>query len=187
MHDPSVKLGRIQNFKNWSPEMVPDADRTCLGLEYFCAEGDALWRMSDDELIALGRQELDMLGLARRDTVSDGAVVRMPHAYPVYSTAYEEAVAVIRDYLSSFANLQVAGRNGMHKYNNQDHSMATAMLAAENLLGGRTDPWRINADDQYHEAGAGDIRHVIADLDALARTQPLVPMPIHASEPTRTR
>ena len=184
VHDPSVKLGRIQNFKNWSPEMVPDAGKTCLGLEYFCAEGDALWQMSDDALIALGRRELEVLGLARADTVSDGAVVRMPHAYPVYSTDYEVAVAVIRGHLSTLVNLQVAGRNGMHKYNNQDHSMATAMMAAENLLGGSTDPWRINADDQYHEAGSGDLRHVIADLDALARTQPLVPMPLPTSDAT---
>ena len=185
VHDPSVKLGRIQNFKNWSPDMVPDQTRTCLGLEYFCAEGDPLWQLSDDDLIALGRRELAELGLASPDTIVDGAVVRMPHAYPVYSTDYEQAVSVIRQYLAGFSNLQVAGRNGMHKYNNQDHSMATAMLAAENLLGGATDPWCINADDEYHEQSAGAAGGVLADLDALARTQPLVPMPLRSSEPTQ--
>lgn len=186
VHDPSVKLGRIQNFKNWSPEMVPDASRTCLGLEYFCAEDDDLWRLSDAELIELGRRELAALGLVRPDAISDGAVIRMPHAYPVYSTDYEEAVAVIRGYLATFRNLQVAGRNGMHKYNNQDHSMATAMLAAENLLGGATDPWCINADDQYHEDDSGAVRDVLANLDALARSQPLVPRPVAAPRTSRS-
>ncbi len=187
VHDPSVKLGRIQNFKNWSPEMVPDASKTCLGLEYFCAEDDALYRLTDEELIDLGRRELATLRLAAPATIVDGAVVRMPHAYPVYSTDYEESVAVIRDYLAGFENLQVAGRNGMHKYNNQDHSMATALLASENLLGGVTDPWCINADDEYHEGTPENVRNVIADLDALARTQPLVPLSIPSPVRVRAR
>ncbi|MGE3277347.1 MAG: NAD(P)/FAD-dependent oxidoreductase [Vicinamibacterales bacterium] len=178
VHEPSVRMGRIQNFKNWSPDMVPDPAQTCLGLEYFCTERDDLWQMSDEALIALGRQELTALGLVDAARITDGAVVRMPHAYPVYSTDYEEAVAEVRAYLAGFTNLQVAGRNGMHKYNNQDHSMATALLAAENLLGGETDPWCINADDEYHEEAPAAARRVVADLDALARTQPLVPMPL---------
>ncbi|MEZ5284677.1 MAG: NAD(P)/FAD-dependent oxidoreductase [Vicinamibacterales bacterium] len=187
VHDPGVKLGRIQNFKNWSPDMVPDRRRTCLGLEYFCAEGDDLWRMTDDELIALGRRELVALGLAKADAISDGSVVRMPHAYPVYSTDYHEAVAVIRDYLAGFTNLQVAGRNGMHKYNNQDHSMVTAMLAAENLMGGSADPWGVNADDEYHESDQHPVKELVKSLDTLAPTQPLVPMPVGSSESTQAR
>ena len=187
VHDPGVKLGRIQNFKNWSPDMVPDARQTCLGLEYFCEAGDALYNLSDGELIALGRRELVSLGLADDASILDGAVVRMPRAYPVYSTDYEDAVATIRAYLATFTNLQVAGRNGMHKYNNQDHSMATALLASENLLGGGTDPWCINADDAYHEEAPAGVRSVVADLDALARTQPLVPVPVPSSAAPRAR
>ena len=169
VHDPSVKLGRIQNFKNWSPEMVPDPKLTCLGLEYFCFEGDGLWTMPDADLIELGRREMAVIGLVDPSAVVDGTVVRMPKAYPIYDQGYEDALATIRLYVDSFTNLQVAGRNGMHKYNNQDHSMVTAMLAADNLLGAHHDVWAVNADDEYQEETK------VASVRALQQTQPLVP------------
>ncbi len=181
VHDSTVKLGRIQNFKNWSPDMVPDPSKTCLGLEYFCSVGDPLWSMSDEELLALGRRELVVLGLVPADAITDGAVIRMPHAYPVYTPGYEAAVATIRAYLEGFSNLQVAGRNGMHKYNNQDHSMVTGWLAAENLLGrAGDDPWQVNADDIYHEAGGSVGDRFRASLDVLETSQPWVPGPVSA-------
>jgi protoporphyrinogen oxidase len=152
VHEPNVKLGRIQNFKNWSPDLVPDPGKTSLGLEYFCFEGDDLWSKSDEDLIALGRKEIDQIGLAKASEVVDGCVVRMPKAYPVYDDVYLNHVAVIRDWLKRFDNLELAGRNGMHKYNNQDHSMMTALLAARNILGlGRFDTWKVNTDAEYHE------------------------------------
>ena len=179
VHDPRVKLGRIQNFKNWSPDMVPDQRLTCLGLEYFCFEGDGLWTMADEELVRLGAREIAEIGLLGGGKVIDGTVVRMPKAYPVYDEGFETALAVVREYLSGFVNLQVAGRNGMHKYNNQDHSMVTAMLAAQNLLGDHHDVWAVNADDEYHEdAQVGD---VYKDLPELEATQPRVPAPLGSS------
>jgi protoporphyrinogen oxidase len=153
VHDPAVRLGRIQNFNNWSPEMVPDPSTTCLGLEYFCFEGDALWTMPDDELIELGKTELEKLGLVRREDVAEGCVVRMEKAYPVYGPGYQNDVNIVREALGHFVNLQPVGRNGMHKYNNQDHSMMTAMLAARNIEGERFDLWRVNTDAEYHEEG----------------------------------
>ncbi|MDX6767454.1 MAG: NAD(P)/FAD-dependent oxidoreductase [Candidatus Methylacidiphilales bacterium] len=153
VHDPAVKLGRIQNFNNWSPEMVPGSDTTCLGLEYFCFEGDGLWSMDDPALIELGKKELAQLGLVRAEEVFDGCVVRMPKAYPVYGPGYQQDVDLIRRGLAPLANLQVVGRNGMHKYNNQDHSMMTALLAARNLAGERFDLWKVNTDAEYHEEG----------------------------------
>ncbi len=175
VHDEKVKLGRVQNFKNWSPEMVPDPKMTCLGLEYFCFEGDGLWTMADQDLVALGTKEMATIGLIDPTKVVDGTVVRMPKAYPVYDEGYEDALGVVRQYLDGFSNLQVAGRNGMHKYNNQDHSMVTAMLAVQNLLGGHHDVWAVNADDEYHEEvdlGSGD---AASELRALQQTQPSVP------------
>ena len=159
VHDPSVKVGRIQNFKNWSPDMVPDQSKTCLGLEYFCFEGDGLWSSTDEELIDRARKELAHLGMCRPEEVFDGVVVRQKKAYPVYDDAYEAKVNVIREYLrTSLPNLHLAGRNGMHKYNNQDHSMMTALLVARNIAtGGGFDPWKVNADAVYHEeARVGD-------------------------------
>jgi protoporphyrinogen oxidase len=156
VHDPSVKLGRIQNFNNWSPEMVPGSDTTCLGLEYFCFEGDGLWTMSDAELIELGKKELAQLGLVRPEEVFDGCVVRMAKAYPVYGPGYQNDVDIIRRGLGVLTNLQVVGRNGMHKYNNQDHSMMTALLAARNLTGETFDLWKVNTDAEYHEEGGSD-------------------------------
>jgi protoporphyrinogen oxidase len=176
VHDPRVKLGRIQNFKNWSPSMVPDQRQTCLGLEYFCFEGDGLWTTPDHELVRLGERELAEIGLLGGARVVDGTVVRMPKAYPVYDEGFIDALAVVRDYVASFSNLQVAGRNGMHKYNNQDHSMVTAMLAAQNLLGDHHDVWSVNADDEYHEESEmGDVYKDLPDLEA---TQPRVPVPL---------
>ena len=175
VHDPAVKLGRIQNFKNWSPEMVPDASKTCLGLEYFCFEGDGLWRMDDRDLIALGTRELAQIGLLRGARVLDGCVVRMPKAYPVYDDTYLQALDVIKRYLLGLENLQVVGRNGMHKYNNQDHSMVTAMLAVQNVLGANHDVWSVNADDEYHEEGTVDMKELSDDLAAMEAGQPAVP------------
>jgi len=153
IHDPSVRVGRIQNFKNWSPAMVPDQTKTCLGLEYFCFEGDGLWSSDDATLVKLATDELAQLGVCTPDQVFDGVVVRQPKAYPVYDDAYQAHVDVIREYLQShLPNLHLAGRNGMHKYNNQDHSMMTALLVARNIAtGSALDPWKVNADAVYHE------------------------------------
>ena len=178
VHDPQVKLGRIQNFKNWSPEMVPDPQKSCLGLEYFCFEGDGLWTTADEELVRLGTREVAQIGLLGGGTVIDGTVVRMPKAYPVYDEGYETAVEEVRKYLAQFSNLQVAGRNGMHKYNNQDHSMVTAILAVDNLAGQHHDTWSVNQDDEYHEEGNQDEADVEADLAALESAQPRVPQPV---------
>jgi len=152
IHEPGVKVGRLQNFKNWSPSMVPDQSKTCLGMEYFCFEGDGLWTMSDAELIDLGKRELAQLGMCRPEEVFDGCVVRMPKAYPVYDDEYQEHLKVIRDWLETVPNLHLCGRNGMHKYNNQDHSMMTALLVARRIAGvSDLDPWNVNADAEYHE------------------------------------
>jgi len=151
IHDPHARVGRIQNFKNWSPHMVPDMNKTCLGLEYFCFEGDELWSMPDHELIALGKRELEVLGLVRASEIEDGRVVRMPKAYPVYDSKYLESLQKIKRFISQFDNLQVVGRNGMHKYNNQDHSMLTAILAVKNILGKNYDLWTVNTDQEYLE------------------------------------
>ncbi len=172
IHDPDVKVGRIQNFKNWSPSMVPDPDKTCLGLEYFCFEGDGLWTMSDKDLIELGAKELGILGLVDPNDVEDGAVVRMPKAYPVYDGVYAEAVETIREFLAGMPNLYLVGRNGMHKYNNQDHSMLTAMLSVKNILGANYDVWGVNVDNEYHEEMK---EQDDGDLALLGSTQPLIP------------
>ncbi len=172
VHDKNVKLGRIQNFNNWSPEMVPDPSTTCLGLEYFCFEGDGLWTSSDKELIELGKRELGLLGLVDPADVIDGAVVRMTKAYPVYDGGYEAAIDEMRRFLRRVPNLQLVGRNGMHRYNNQDHSMLTAILAARNILGGHYDLWKVNVEQEYHEEGAAITAEEMENLEA---TQPLVP------------
>ncbi len=169
IHEPDVRIGRIQNFKNWSPDLVPDPTKSSLGLEYFCFEGDDLWTRSDADLIALGRREIEAIGLARSAEVVDGCVVRMPKAYPVYDDAYQDHLAVIRGWLKGLGNLELAGRNGMHKYNNQDHSMMTALLAARNILGlGKFDTWKVNTDAQYHESGevGEDARSVPRAIEA---------------------
>lgn len=152
IHEPNVRLGRIQNFKNWSSEMVPQSSRTSLGLEYFCNEGDELWEKKDEELISFGLKEVVQIGITKTASFLDGTVVRMPKAYPVYDENYKKNVLVIRNWLTSnVKNLQLVGRNGMHMYNNQDHSMLSAYYAARNLLGETWDPWLVNADAEYHE------------------------------------
>ncbi len=151
VHDPAVKMGRIQNFKNWSPDMVPDPGKTCLGLEYFCFEGDSLWTAQDNDLIELGTGELQSLGLVNANEVEEGCVVRMPKAYPIYDSTNEHSLEVIRKFLAGLENFQVMGRNGMHRYNNQDHSMLTAMLAVENLSGAGHDLWTATDEQEYCE------------------------------------
>ncbi len=181
IHDPAVKIGRIQNFKNWSPDMVPDLSQTCLGLEYFCYEGDGLWSMSDADLVLLAKRELVVLGLATEDQVLNGTVVRATKAYPVYDSGFMDALTIIREYADTIANLHLVGRNGMHKYNNQDHSMLTAMLAVRNLFGENHDLWAFNTDDDYQEeAGPVERREAVRgnSLDDVAATQPRVPRPI---------
>ncbi len=154
IHGPEVKVGRIQNFGSWSPYLVKEG-RTCLGLEYFVFEGDEVWTMADDDLVALGSQELERLGLLDADKVETGYVVRCPKAYPTYDDHYKANVAILVDWLSQHAsNVHPVGRNGMHKYNNQDHSMYTALLTVENLFGADHDIWAVNVEEEYHEARA---------------------------------
>jgi len=156
IHDPSVKVGRVQNFRSWSPEMVPEHDKVCYGLEYFCFEGDGLWDSSDGALIDLARRELVQIGLAKEGDFIDGCIVRQKKAYPVYDDDYARHVATIREELETrYPNLQLVGRNGMHKYNNQDHAMMTAMLCVENILADARlyDLWQVNGDAEYHEQG----------------------------------
>ncbi len=157
IHDPSVKVGRVQNFRSWSPEMVPEPDKACYGLEYFCFEHDGLWDSSDPDLIELAKRELVQIGLAHEGDVVDGCVVRQKKAYPVYDDDYARHVATIRTELEErYPNLHLVGRNGMHKYNNQDHAMMTAMLCVENILAEEKlyDLWKVNGDAEYHEGGA---------------------------------
>jgi protoporphyrinogen oxidase len=164
IHDPSVKVGRVQNFRSWSPEMVPDR-MSCLGLEYFCFEGDGLWDSPDEELIALAKREIAKIGLVTEADVVDACVVRQPKAYPVYDDSYRDNMAMIRlDLQSTFPTLHLVGRNGMHKYNNQDHAMMTAMLTARNILAGARvyDVWNVNEDAEYHEAGRSGVREALA-------------------------
>jgi protoporphyrinogen oxidase len=152
VHDPEIKVSRIQNFKNWSPDMVPDPSTSSLGLEYFCTEGDDLWNRPDEELIELGKREITHLGLSRPEEVVDGCVFRVPKAYPVYDASYAGHLATLREFIDRLENVQTIGRNGLHRYNNQDHAMLTGMLAVYNLLfGARHDLWNVNADQEYIE------------------------------------
>ena len=172
IHDPSVKVGRIQNFKNWSAEMVPDPETTCLGMEYFCFEGDDLWTRSDAAMRALATEELARLGIASPDLVVDATIVREQKAYPIYDENHQRGLKVLRDFLPELGNLQLVGRNGMHHYNNQDHSMLTGLLAARNILGAHYDLWKVNVDAEYHEAGEILTNE---ELKHLVTSQPLVP------------
>jgi protoporphyrinogen oxidase len=152
VHDPDVHVGRIQNYKNWSADMVPDRQKTGLGMEYFCNDGDALWTLPDEELVEMAKRELERIGLARAKDVSDGCVFRMPKAYPVYDSVYAKHLECVKGYLSGFENLQTIGRNGLHRYDNQDHAMLTGMFAARNIvLGVKNDVWSVNTEQQYHE------------------------------------
>ena len=152
VHAPAVKAARIQNFKNWSPAMVADPAKTSLGVEYFCDEGDDTWRTSDGAMLDLAAREMAALGLLAAGEVEDGAVIRQRKAYPVYDRGYRENLLLIRGFLGTFHNLQSVGRNGMHRYNNQDHSMLTGMLAARNSLGEAHDVWTVNGDQSYGES-----------------------------------
>ena len=156
IHEPKVKVGRIQNFKSWSPYLVPNEETCCYGLEYFCFEGDGLWASNDRELIDLAKKELEFLGLAKSSDVLDGCVVRQKKAYPVYDDFYEKHVNEVRsDVEKNYPNLHLIGRNGMHKYNNQDHAMMTAMLTVKNIIQGKKvyNVWEVNEDAEYHESG----------------------------------
>jgi len=173
IHAPEVRVGRIQNFGSWSPFMVRDG-RTCLGLEYFVTEGDDLWTAADADLVALATRELNLLELVTPEAVERGFVVRMPKAYPVYDAGYDQRVDVIRAWLAEeVPNVHPVGRNGMHKYNNQDHSMVTAMLTVENIADGRAhDVWAVNVEEDYHESGAAASPD---DGRGTGRTAPVLP------------
>jgi protoporphyrinogen oxidase len=156
IHDDRVQVGRVQNFRSWSPEMVPDENIACVGLEYFCFENDGLWSSSDEDLVELAKKEMAILGLCNPEDVVGGAVVRQEKAYPVYDGSYEANVEVMRSDLETrFPTLHMVGRNGMHRYNNQDHAMMTAMLTVENIEAGKRiyNIWQVNEDAEYHEAG----------------------------------
>lgn len=156
IHDEKVQVGRVQNFRSWSPEMVPDESIACVGLEYFCFEDDGLWSSSDEDLIELAKKEMAILGLCKPEDVVGGAVVRQEKAYPVYDDAYAANVEGMRKELEEkYPTLHLVGRNGMHRYNNQDHAMMTAMLTARNIEAGQRlyDTWAVNEDAEYHEAG----------------------------------
>jgi protoporphyrinogen oxidase len=156
IHSPEVLVGRIQNYGSWSPHLVKDG-RTCLGLEYFVFQGDDTWNLPDDELVALATKELATLGLVQPDQVERGFVVRMPKAYPFYDKAYHSNIDTIREWIAAeVPNVHPVGRNGMHRYNNQDHSMLTAMLSVENIVEGtHHDVWQVNVEDDYHEEQTG--------------------------------
>jgi protoporphyrinogen oxidase len=152
IHDPNVNVGRIQNFRSWSPWMVPDPSKACVGLEFFCFQGDELWETADDELVKLGMRELEKLGLARADQLEFGFVERVPKAYPMYDSDYSDRVHAIRSWLDGLDNFIQVGRNGLHRYNNSDHSMLSAMRAVDNLVKGTDhDIWAVNVESAYHE------------------------------------
>jgi len=180
IHDSTVNVGRVQNFRSWSPDMIPDANSTCLGLEYFCFEGDNLWTSGDDELVARAKAEIDRLGLMRSQDVMDACVVRQPKAYPVYDETYASNVDAIRtDLAACFPTLHLVGRNGMHKYNNQDHAMMTGMLSALNILADKPlyDVWRVNEDAEYSEDGVAGAQQALS-------SERLVPRRVLMETPT---
>jgi protoporphyrinogen oxidase len=175
IHEEHVRVGRIQNFRSWSPWMVPDPDTACVGMEYFCFKGDDLWEMDDDDLVALASRELEALGLASADKVRRGYVVRVPKAYPMYDADYAERVEALRTWLDPLEGFQQVGRNGLHRYNNSDHSMLSAMRAVDNLLKGADhDIWAVNVESAYHE------EQTDADSENPYRT---VPETAYAREP----
>jgi protoporphyrinogen oxidase len=183
IHTPGVKVGRIQNFNNWSKAMVPVPGMTCIGMEYFCFEGDGLWESRDEDLVDQAARELEELGLAARSLVRDGAVVRMRKAYPTYDSQYRRHLDNVRAHIDQIPNLHTVGRNGMHKYNNQDHSMLTAMMAIWNMEGASHDIWSVNTDFEYHEEqkldekpmGTSDDGNGSQGLPADARRKPGAP------------
>ena len=151
IHSPEVTAGRIQNYKNWSPDMVPDPKTTSLGLEYFCFESDEIWKSENKDILKLGIEEVEKLNFATKNQIIDGFVVRSPKTYPIYDDGYQERIDIIRNYISSFENLKTMGRNGLHRYNNQDHSMLSALAAVGNMFGEDSSVWDVNVDDEYHE------------------------------------
>ena len=159
IHAPEVKMGRIQNFGNWSPYMLANRNKTALGLEYFCTEGDELWTTSDDQLIKMGLEDLETIRLGKKSNFMDGFVARTPKAYPVYDAAYQQNIQIIKEYLGKFENLQPIGRYGMFKYNNMDHSILTGLYAAENIMGvAKHDIWEVNTDQEYHETNREKVK-----------------------------
>jgi protoporphyrinogen oxidase len=152
IHEPGVRVGRIQNYRSWSPWMVPDESKACVGLEYFCFEGDDLWTMSDDDLVKLATRELAELQLVDPSKVEKGYAVRVPKAYPMYDAEYADRVSTIRTWLDGMPGLQQVGRNGLHRYNNSDHSMLSAMRAVDNVIDDAGhDIWAVNVESSYHE------------------------------------
>ncbi len=183
IHAPEVQVGRIQNFGSWSPYLVKDG-RTCLGLEYFVFEGDDTWNSPDEDLVEQGKRELEILGLCDPSKVEAGYVVRMPKAYPVYDETYKANVMVLRKWLEVNApNVHPVGRNGMHKYNNQDHSMYTAMLTVENILGADNDIWDVNVEEEYHEAGPSTPRiPSVPGSEGTGRDAPVIPRSAYSAD-----
>jgi protoporphyrinogen oxidase len=171
IHSPEVRVGRIQSFKNWSPDMVSDPELSFIGLEYFVNRGDDLWSMDDDELVELGTREATKIGLFEADEVRSGTVVRMPRAYPVYDNEYESHLKVLREWLGGFDNLSTVGRNGQHRYNNQDHSMLAGLYAARNVAGASHDLWSINEDRSFHEEVRDEDGEARAVRDRLTPTR----------------
>lgn len=175
IHNAAIRAGRVQNYGNWSPDMTADTESSCLGVEYFCNSSDDIWKMRDEDLITLAKREMTKLQLLKEEDVTDGAVLRMPKAYPVYDRNYQDALTVIRNFVANVGNLQLVGRNGMHRYNNQDHSMLTAILAARNVAGSRFDLWNLTLDKDYLETGP---QISTEELAALEQSQPFVPRTI---------
>jgi protoporphyrinogen oxidase len=176
IHEPDVRVGRIQNYRSWSPWMVPDQSKACVGLEYFCFQGDDLWAMADEQLVELAKDELAQLGLVARENVERGFVTRVPLAYPMYDADYSERVDAIRAWLETLGNLQQVGRNGLHRYNNSDHSMLTAIRAVDNVVNGTGhDLWAVNAESVYHETDEQPEQPYRRAPDTKAMREPLVP------------
>ena len=175
IHEDAVNVGRIQNYRSWSPWMVPDPTKACVGLEFFCFQGDELWEMPDDDLVELAKRELATLGLADPAKVERGFVTRVPLAYPMYDADYAERVDSIRGWLAGIANLQQVGRNGLHRYNNSDHSMLTAIRAVDNITtGAGHDIWEVNAESVYHEEDVADEHPYRRAPETKAMREPLV-------------
>src|SRR4051794_10783395 len=175
IHDDTVNVGRIQNFRSWSPWMVPDPSKARVGLEYFCFQGDELWEMADEDLVELAKREIAQLGLGDPSKVEKGYVTRVPLAYPMYDADYAERVDAIKDWLGGIENLQQVGRNGLHRYNNSDHSMLTAMRAVDNIVNGADhDIWAVNAESVYHEEDVADEHPYRRAPETKAMREPLV-------------
>ena len=176
IHEPDVDVGRIQNFRSWSPWMVPDPTKASVGLEFFCFQGDELWEMDDDDLVELAKRELGQLGLGDPAKVEKGYVTRVPLAYPMYDADYAQRVDAIREWLETISNLQQVGRNGLHRYNNSDHSMLTAIRAVDNIVNGaRHDIWEVNAESVYHEEDVAEEHPYRRAPETKSMREPLVP------------